>query len=82
VEKSTADAQVFYKNKVDSIQQNIIDLEKIITQKSQNVRVVEEGSSLWFLIGLYISTDIYGVVLRQKMLGGVGGSGVAPGSSA
>ena len=45
VEKSTADAQVFYKNKVDSIQQNITDLEKIITQKSQNVRIVEECMS-------------------------------------
>lgn len=43
VEKSTTDAQAFYKNKVDSIQQNIIDLEKIITQKSQNMRIVEEG---------------------------------------
>jgi len=43
VEKSSADAQAFYKSKVDSIQQNIIDLEKIITQKSQNVRIVEEG---------------------------------------
>ena len=42
VEKSTADAQVFYKSKVDSIQQNIADLEKIIAQKSQNVRVVED----------------------------------------
>ncbi|RPB25743.1 Prefoldin alpha subunit [Terfezia boudieri ATCC MYA-4762] len=63
IEKSTTDAQAFYKNKVDSIQQNIIDLEKIITQKSQNVRIVEE-------------------VLRQKMLGGVGGSGAAAGSSA
>ncbi|KAF8473880.1 Prefoldin [Kalaharituber pfeilii] len=42
VEKSTEDGQKFYRNKVDMIQTNMADLEKIISQKSQNVRVVEE----------------------------------------
>ena len=46
IEKSVADAQVFYRNKVDSVQENIADLEKIIAQKSQNVRIVEEGMFL------------------------------------
>ncbi|KAI5808970.1 Prefoldin [Peziza echinospora] len=42
VEKSTADAQQFYRNKVEMLQANIGDLDKIVTQKTQNVRIVEE----------------------------------------
>jgi len=42
VEKSTEDAQNFYKNKVDMIQVNMVDLEKIVGQKTQNLRIVEE----------------------------------------
>lgn len=59
VEKSIADAQVFYKKKVDGIQQNITDLEKIITQKSQNVRIVEEG--MFILVPFFSKySDNYG----------------------
>ena len=42
VEKTTADAVKFYTAKVDAIGKNLVDLEKVIAQKSQNVRVVED----------------------------------------
>jgi prefoldin alpha subunit len=42
VEKSVADAVKFYNTKVDVLGKNLADLEKIVGQKSQNVRMVEE----------------------------------------
>ena len=42
VEKSTADAIVFYTRKVDALGRSLADLEKVVQQKGQNVRVVEE----------------------------------------
>lgn len=43
VEKSAADAETFYGGKVETLSRNLADLEKILTQKSQNVRIVEDG---------------------------------------
>lgn len=43
VEKSTKDAEKFYQSKVDGLGKSLADLEKIIAQKSQNVRIVEDG---------------------------------------
>lgn len=43
VEKSCADAKVFYESKVEELGRNIGDLEKIVQGKAQNVRLVEEG---------------------------------------
>jgi len=42
VEKSTADAIGFYTAKVDVLAKSLAELEKVVTQKGQNVRVVEE----------------------------------------
>ena len=42
-QSKTADAIKFYQDKVDTLQKNLGDLEKIVAQKSQNARVVEEG---------------------------------------
>ena len=42
VEKTTADAVKFYEAKVEVLGGNLVDLEKIVAQKGQNVRVVEE----------------------------------------
>lgn len=44
VEKSTADAEKFYNGKVETLTKNLADLEKIVAQKSQNVRIVEDGT--------------------------------------
>ncbi|KAL0636268.1 subunit of tubulin prefoldin [Maublancomyces gigas] len=43
VEKSAAEAEKFYNGKVEALTKNLGDLERIITQKSQNVRIVEDG---------------------------------------
>ncbi|KAH0609660.1 uncharacterized protein H6S33_013146 [Morchella sextelata] len=42
VEKSAADAEKFYNGKVENLTKNLTDLEKIVSQKSQNVRIVED----------------------------------------
>ncbi|KAF3910172.1 hypothetical protein ABW21_db0200594 [Orbilia brochopaga] len=42
VEKSSDKAIVFYEDKIKVVGGNLDDLEKIITQKTQNVKVVEE----------------------------------------
>ncbi|KAL7274166.1 subunit of tubulin prefoldin [Rhizina undulata] len=42
VEKSVEDAVKFYTGKVDMVTANMADLEKIIGQKGQNVRIVED----------------------------------------
>ncbi|KAG0127734.1 Prefoldin subunit-domain-containing protein [Tuber indicum] len=41
VEKSAADAEKFYAEKVKTLTENLGELEKIIAQKRQNVQVVE-----------------------------------------
>ncbi|KAG0641140.1 Prefoldin subunit-domain-containing protein [Tuber brumale] len=46
VEKSAADAEKFYAEKVKTLTENLGELEKIVAQKSQNVQVVENGK--WF----------------------------------
>lgn len=43
VEKSAAEAEAFYAGKVETLSKNLADLEKILGQKSQNVRIVEDG---------------------------------------
>lgn len=43
VEKSTTDAEKFYQSKVDGLGKSLADLEKVIAQKSQNLRIVEDG---------------------------------------
>lgn len=42
VEKSTTDAVKFYTAKVDVLAKSLAELEKVVAQKGQNVRVVEE----------------------------------------
>lgn len=42
VEKSTADAEKFYKAKIEELGKNIKDLESIVNGKTNNLRVVEE----------------------------------------
>jgi len=42
VEKTTADAVKFYEAKVEELSRNMADLERIVAQKGQYVRVVEE----------------------------------------
>jgi prefoldin alpha subunit len=43
--QSTKDATKFYEAKVDDLGNNLKDLEAIIGQKSNNLRVVEDGKS-------------------------------------
>jgi len=51
VEKSVADAEKFYAEKVKTLTENLGELEKIVAQKSQNVQVVENGKSFtWAMI--------------------------------
>ena len=42
VEKTTADAEVFYNNKIEELGKNIKDLENIVNGKANNLRMVEE----------------------------------------
>jgi prefoldin alpha subunit len=42
VEKTTDAAMKFYNSKVAALQKSLGDLEKVVAQKSQNVRVVED----------------------------------------
>ena len=42
VEKTTDDAQKFYSGKVDELGKNIKDLENIVNNKANNLRMVEE----------------------------------------
>ncbi|KAJ6259486.1 hypothetical protein Dda_5123 [Drechslerella dactyloides] len=42
VEKTTEKAIVFYNEKIKTVGSNLDDLEKIITQKTQNTKVVED----------------------------------------
>ncbi|EON61361.1 hypothetical protein W97_00575 [Coniosporium apollinis CBS 100218] len=43
VEKSTADAQDFYKRKIEDLGRNLKELEAIVQGKGKNLSVVEEG---------------------------------------
>ena len=43
VEKDVPSAEKFYAAKVKNLGENLAELEKIIAQKSQNARVVENG---------------------------------------
>lgn len=45
VEKTTDQAKAFYERKAEELAKNIKDLETIVNQKGQNLRVVEEGMS-------------------------------------
>lgn len=42
VEKNSENGQAFFKSKTTKLDQNLTDLEKIVTEKSQNLRVVQE----------------------------------------
>ncbi|KAI9782537.1 MAG: subunit of tubulin prefoldin [Candelina submexicana] len=42
VEKSTSDASMFYQEKVEELEGNLKNLETIVQQKSNNLRVVED----------------------------------------
>lgn len=55
VEKSTADAQDFYKRKIEDLGRNLKELEAIVQGKGKNLSVVEEG-------GLHVSfsSDLQG----------------------
>ena len=48
--QTRSEAAVFYKEKVDGIEANLKDLEKIVQGKSGNVRVVEEGMLLMLVM--------------------------------
>jgi prefoldin alpha subunit len=45
VEKSTTEAIKFYNGKVDDLNKNLGDLEKVVQGKNENLRIVEEGQS-------------------------------------
>ena len=44
--QTTKDAIRFYHGKVDDLGKNLVELEKVIGSKSDNVRVVEDGKCL------------------------------------
>lgn len=72
VEKSAAEAEAFYRGKVETLSKNLADLEKILAQKSQNVRIVEDG--MYRLVFIFFSREEmligwWDAVLRQKVLG-------------
>ena len=77
VEKSVADAKAFYDGKVQDIGSNLKDLEKVIQNKSGNLRVVEDGTLLSLTLSTspclssYLNSDgTFLPVLRQKVLSG------------
>lgn len=43
VEKTTDDAKDFYDRKIKDLEANLKDLEAIVTGKSNNLRVIEDG---------------------------------------
>lgn len=54
VEKSTDDAKDFYDRKIKDLETNLKDLEAIVTGKSNNMRVIEDGE--WtYLLGTSVS---------------------------
>lgn len=65
--QSTKDAVKFYEAKVNELGNNLKDLEAIIGQKSNNLRVVEDGMSHSYL-GEENYADFIPTVLRQKVL--------------
>lgn len=42
VEKTSKDAIEFFEKKTQTLQENLVDLEKIVAQKSSNLRVIED----------------------------------------
>jgi hypothetical protein len=81
--QSTKDATKFYEAKVEDLGNNLKDLETIIGQKSNNLRVVEDGKLDAFLLcfaGGKGTCAYWGlsIVLRQKVLG----SGAGPSAQA
>lgn len=42
VEKTSKDAIEFFEKKTQTLQENLVDLEKIVSQKSSNLRVIED----------------------------------------
>ena len=49
--------------------QNITDLEQIVQQKTNNLRMVEEGELFWWLrFDGSVRLTVLSVVLRQKVL--------------
>lgn len=62
VEKNTKDAIKFYEGKAELLGKSLADLEKVVGQKSQNLRVVEDGifffsASVFKLIQCSIETE-------------------------
>lgn len=43
VEKASKDAIEFFDKKTKTLQENLVDLEKIVAQKSSNLRVIEDA---------------------------------------
>ena len=43
VEKNKKQASEFYKQKIEELSKSLSDLEKIVTAKTENLRMVEEG---------------------------------------
>lgn len=41
VEKSAADADKFFEKKTETLKNSMVELEKIVTQKTSNLRVIE-----------------------------------------
>lgn len=69
--QKTDDAVKFYTVKIDALTSNLTDLEKIIAQKGQNVKIVEEGmvSSVSSIPTGGKSQDANSkIVLRQKVM--------------
>jgi prefoldin alpha subunit len=66
--QSTKDATKFYDAKVEDLGNNLKDLEAIIGQKSNNLRVVEDGKSQILERGRGNMLILVSTVLRQKVL--------------
>lgn len=54
VEKSPPDAKNFYNRKIEELGKNLGELEGIVKQKDESLRVVEEGNVWIFLLFLVI----------------------------
>ena len=74
--QSTKDATKFYDAKVEDLGHNLKDLETIIGQKSNNLRVVEDGESRSTVYGGTLCLFDLSTVLRQKVLNSDAGPSV------
>ena len=67
--QNVEDANKFYKEKTKELGTNLKDLESILKQKSDNLRIIEDGRHNFCYVQSLLADAEY-VVLRQKVAQG------------